>query len=106
MNLIKIARSEKAAVRKYVDVPRSSAELSRQASVIVEPTIPIRLYFRSADLLIKQARVYKLEHDLEHAYVLYMKYTMLGLNELPKHPSYKDPENKKSLKLLNKCYCF
>lgn len=55
--------------------PRSPAELGRQATISVDPNIPIRLYFRSADLLLKQARVYKLENDLEHAYMLYMKYT-------------------------------
>lgn len=55
--------------------PRSSAELAKQATVQVDPNTPIRLYFRSADLLLRQARVYKLEQDWDHAYVLYMKYT-------------------------------
>jgi STAM-binding protein len=55
--------------------PRSSAELGKQATISVDPNISIRLYFRSADLLLRQARVYKLEQDWEHAYVLYMKYT-------------------------------
>lgn len=82
--------------------PRSTTELGKQAVISVDPNIPIRLYFRSADLLLRQARVYKLEQDLEHAYVLYMKYTNLGLSELPKHPSYKSADNKKSLKTLNK----
>ncbi|KAL9550327.1 hypothetical protein PS6_005600 [Mucor atramentarius] len=82
--------------------PRSPAELGKQAVISVDPNIPIRLYFRSADLLLKQARVYKLEHDLEHAYVLYMKYTNLGISELPKHPSYKNVDNRKNLKILNK----
>ncbi|CAO3649247.1 unnamed protein product [Mucor fragilis] len=82
--------------------PRSPAELGKQAVISVDPNIPIRLYFRSADLLLKQARVYKLENDLEHAYVLYMKYTNLGISELPKHPAYKHADNKKNLKILNK----
>lgn len=56
--------------------PRSTAELSEQITVQVEHNVPIRLYFRSADLLLRQARVYKLENDLEHAFSLYMKYTM------------------------------
>jgi STAM-binding protein len=54
--------------------PRSTAELNRQASIQVDSNINITLYFRSADHLLKQARVYFLEDDLEHAYVLYMKY--------------------------------
>jgi STAM-binding protein len=56
-------------------IPRSPTELEKQATVAVDPNLSIRLYFRSADLLLKQARVYKLEQDFEHAYILYMKYT-------------------------------
>ena len=55
--------------------PRSTAELSEQAVVSVEPNLSIRLYFRSAELLLRQARIYQLENDLERAYVQYMKYT-------------------------------
>lgn len=55
--------------------PKSPADLAKLASISVDPNISIRLYFRSADLLFKQACIYKLEHDWEHAYVLYMKYT-------------------------------
>lgn len=58
-----------------MSIPRSPAELEKQTIITVDPNISIRLYFRSADLLLKQARVYKLEQDFEHAYVLYMKYT-------------------------------
>ncbi|KAI8975457.1 hypothetical protein BDF20DRAFT_914385 [Mycotypha africana] len=82
--------------------PKSTAELQRLAAVLVDSNIPIRLYLRSADLLYKQARVYEREQDLQHAYVLFMKLTNLGLVELPKHPAYGDAENKKNLKLLNK----
>ena len=55
--------------------PRSTAELGRLAAVQIDENTPIRLFFRSADLVIKQARVYKMEHDYEQAYILYMKYT-------------------------------
>lgn len=55
--------------------PRSTAELAKQATVSVDPNQAIRFYFRSADQILKQARVYRLEHDLEHAYIFYMKYT-------------------------------
>ncbi|KAG2192298.1 hypothetical protein INT47_008235 [Mucor saturninus] len=82
--------------------PRSPAELEKLSIIPVDPNISIRLYFRSADLLFKQAHIYKLEHDWEHAYVLYMKFTNLGISELPKHPAYKNAENKKSLKQLNR----
>ncbi|KAI8096923.1 uncharacterized protein BX664DRAFT_325188 [Halteromyces radiatus] len=82
--------------------PRSTKELGRLASIQVDSNTFIRLYFRSADLLIKQARVYKMEKDYQHAYVLYMKYTNLGLKELPKHPQYKAPENKKARNIITK----
>lgn len=60
--------------------PKTTAELNKLASVSVDQSIPIRLYFRSADLLIKQARIYRSEGDLEQAYVLYMKYTKYATN--------------------------
>ncbi|KAI8329077.1 hypothetical protein BC941DRAFT_443827 [Chlamydoabsidia padenii] len=82
--------------------PRSTEELGTLASIQVDSNTPIRLYFRSADLLIKQARVYKMEKDYQHAYVLYMKYTNLGLSELQKHAEYKSPENKKARIIINK----
>ncbi|SAM06275.1 hypothetical protein [Absidia glauca] len=82
--------------------PRSTKELGRLASIQVDSNTPIRLYFRSADLLIKQARVYKMEKDYQHAYVLYMKYTNLGLKELNNHAGYKAPENKKARNTITK----
>lgn len=60
--------------------PKTTAELNKLASVSVDQSIPIRLYFRSADLLIKQAHIYRSEGDLEQAYVLYMKYTKYATN--------------------------
>ncbi|KAI9280673.1 hypothetical protein BY458DRAFT_288686 [Sporodiniella umbellata] len=83
-------------------MPRSTEELERLSNISVDPNIPVKLYFRSAELLLKQARIYRLENDLEHAYLLYMKYTNLGLTALPEHPSYRKVENKKSIKILNK----
>ncbi|KAF7722633.1 hypothetical protein EC973_002905 [Apophysomyces ossiformis] len=80
--------------------PKSTAELSELATIQVDPRTNIRLYFRSADALIKQARVYKAEGDFQHAYVFYMKYTNLGISELPKHVSYKSSENKESIKRM------
>ncbi|ORZ03422.1 hypothetical protein BCR43DRAFT_510478 [Syncephalastrum racemosum] len=80
--------------------PRSTKDLADLAQVEVDPSKPIRYYLRSAELLIKQARIYRNEGDLEHAYFLYMKYTNLGIKELPKHPHYNAPENKKALKTV------
>jgi hypothetical protein len=37
--------------------------------------------------------------------LLILSYKSLGISELPKHPSYKNIENKKNLKILNKVNC-
>lgn len=55
--------------------PYSTAELNKLGAIKVDSNTPIRLYFRSADLLLKQARVYRNEGDLQEAYRLYMKYS-------------------------------
>ncbi|KAI9360276.1 hypothetical protein BD770DRAFT_385213 [Pilaira anomala] len=82
--------------------PRSSNELEELANIKMDINIPIRQYFRSADQVLKQAQIYKQEKDWERAYVLHMKYTNLCLTELPKHPTYKLPENKAKIKDLNR----
>ncbi|GAB5585855.1 hypothetical protein Unana1_00755 [Umbelopsis nana] len=78
--------------------PYSTAELNKLGAIKVDSNTPIRLYFRSADLLLKQARVYRNEGDLQEAYRLYMKYSNLGLSELPKHAKFQNPENKLIIK--------
>ncbi|CDS10782.1 hypothetical protein LRAMOSA11268 [Lichtheimia ramosa] len=80
--------------------PRTTAELNKLGIPEFNPHINIKHYFRSAELLLRQARVYRNEGDLENAYVLYLKYTNLGINELPKHPAYKLPDSKKPLKII------
>ncbi|KAJ8652193.1 hypothetical protein O0I10_012204 [Lichtheimia ornata] len=80
--------------------PRTTAELNKLGIPEFNPHINIKHYFRSAELLLRQARVYRTEGDLENAYVLYLKYTNLGINELPKHPAYKHPDSKKPIKII------
>ena len=97
--------------------PRTTAELNKLGIPEFNPHINIKHYFRSAELLLRQARVYRNEGDLENAYVLYLKYTKyyfsllslsrqlikvysLGINELPKHPAYKHPDSKKPIKII------
>ena len=55
--------------------PRGTAELNKLATIEINPRINIKHYFRSADILIKQARVYYNEGDYENAYILFLKYT-------------------------------
>ena len=55
--------------------PRTTAELNHSAKIEINPRLNIKHYFRSADILLKQARVYYHEADLENAYILFLKYT-------------------------------
>ncbi|CAM0138566.1 hypothetical protein VKS41_007186 [Umbelopsis sp. WA50703] len=80
--------------------PYSTTELNKLSTIKVDSNTPIRLYFRSADLLLKQARVYRNEGDFQEAYRLYMKYSNLGLTELPKHAKFQNPENKPMIKTI------
>ncbi|KAG0184173.1 hypothetical protein DFQ28_011659 [Apophysomyces sp. BC1034] len=76
---------------------RSVAELHALALVQIDARIPIRLYIRSANLLFKQAKVYQQEGDLVQSYIWYLKYTNLGIFELPRHPQYRKAEYKAAI---------
>nr|CAG8455303.1 5273_t:CDS:2 [Entrophospora candida] len=54
----------------------------------------LKIYFRSANSLLRQAKRYKEENDLIKAYKLYMRYATLALEKLPQHTDYKKPEHK------------
>lgn len=54
--------------------PRSIKELNRRAKVYTDDCIPIDIYLSSANLLLKQARIYYKEENEEQAYVYYLKY--------------------------------
>ncbi|KAH8552672.1 hypothetical protein BGW37DRAFT_292445 [Umbelopsis sp. PMI_123] len=82
--------------------PYSIAELNKLSETKVDANTPIRLYFRSAQSVLQQARVYMKEGDFQEAYRLYMKYTKLGLSDLRKHPKFSLPENKPDIKMIEK----
>jgi hypothetical protein len=54
--------------------PKSIKELNAMAKVHVEDCIPIDIYLSSADLMLKQARIYFKEENQEQAYLYFMKY--------------------------------
>jgi hypothetical protein len=54
--------------------PKSLGELNELAVVHIDECIPIELYIHSADLLIRQARIYNKEGNEEQAYIFYLKY--------------------------------
>ncbi|KAL5247890.1 hypothetical protein ACHWQZ_G017158 [Mnemiopsis leidyi] len=55
-------------------------------SVSISHGIPIKRYYRSGVELERMAKVYEDENNLEKAFFLYMKYTTLFVECLPKHP--------------------
>ncbi|PVU86426.1 hypothetical protein BB560_006720, partial [Smittium megazygosporum] len=78
----------------------SVAELSQIAYVKVNPTLPIKLYINSVENLLHKADTLLEEGNLQEAYLYYLRYTSIVLNELPKHPSYNDPEISAKRRLL------
>lgn len=54
--------------------PKSIKELNIIAKVHTDECIPIDIYISSANLLLKQARIYFREENEEQAYIYYLKY--------------------------------
>ncbi|CAG8696404.1 16808_t:CDS:2, partial [Funneliformis caledonium] len=54
----------------------------------------LKIYFRSANTLLRQSKLYMKENDLMNAYKFYMRYATLALEKLPNHPEYNKPEHK------------
>lgn len=54
--------------------PKSITELNLLAKVHTDQCIPTDIYVNSANLLLKQARIYFREENEEQAYVYYLKY--------------------------------
>lgn len=59
-------------------VARYVEDLTARAEVQVEPQKSIKLYIRSAELVFRQACIYRGEGDAEKAYVLFLKYSKYG----------------------------
>ncbi|GAA5812786.1 hypothetical protein MFLAVUS_006244 [Mucor flavus] len=73
--------------------PKSIEELHLIAKMYTDDCIPIEIYTSSADLLIKQARIYYKEENEEQAYVYFLKYINLLLIELSKRPGFNHLDN-------------
>ncbi|XP_078107544.1 LOW QUALITY PROTEIN: STAM-binding protein-like A [Sander vitreus] len=82
---------------------RVRALTKKGSSVEVNDDVPPRRYFRSGMEMIRMARIYAEEGNIESAFVLYNKYITLFIERLPKHREYKTaniPEKKDTLKKL------
>ncbi|KAI9144633.1 hypothetical protein BKA69DRAFT_1053510 [Paraphysoderma sedebokerense] len=76
---------------EYEEVYLPLEELNRRSRIEVDVHKSARLYLRSAEMLFKQAKIYHNEGSLQKAYELYMRYSILILEELPKHPDSSSP---------------
>ncbi|XP_019961235.2 STAM-binding protein-like A [Paralichthys olivaceus] len=78
--------------------------LTKKGSAVeVNDYVPLRRYFRSGMEMIRMAKIYTDEGNIEHAFVLYNRYITLFIEKLPKHRDYKTaniPEKKDTLKKL------
>jgi hypothetical protein len=54
--------------------PKSINELNALAKMPTDDCIPTEIYLCSADLLLKQARIYYTEENQQQAYLYFMKY--------------------------------
>ncbi|KAG0354612.1 hypothetical protein BGZ54_001560 [Gamsiella multidivaricata] len=77
-------------------------ELNDRAKVSMVDSTPLRFYFRTAEHLFKQAKIYQMEGDLQTSYILYMRFCNLVISELQKHPDYTNPDHKPWLLALRK----
>ncbi|CCX33302.1 hypothetical protein FPQ18DRAFT_339890 [Pyronema domesticum] len=69
--------------------PKSTKELSEAACEFeFDPSIPLLYWFRTADNVLKEAKIYQQEGDDQHAFFLYMRFLELVYNKLDKHPDY------------------
>lgn len=68
-------------------------KLNASSEVSIQLNKPLLWYIRSAETLYKQAAIYRREGDLEKAYILFMKYSILVLREMPKHGQYKSGDH-------------
>ncbi|KAL7747343.1 hypothetical protein RI367_007245 [Sorochytrium milnesiophthora] len=78
------------------------AELNRRAHLSLDMSKDIKLYLRSAETLYKQGNMYHGEGSLQKAYELYMRYSLLVLEELPKLPGYNSAQHKVQVSFAKK----
>ncbi|KAI9790091.1 MAG: hypothetical protein M1816_005561 [Peltula sp. TS41687] len=83
--------------------PMSIPEITRRAEDFeYNPFISLRSWLRTADTLLKEARIYELEGKDQQAYLLLFRHAKLVLDYLRKHPDARIPENRSVLEALER----
>ncbi|KNE62646.1 hypothetical protein AMAG_18898 [Allomyces macrogynus ATCC 38327] len=77
-------------------------ELNARARIAVDPDQNINMYIRSAQNLFREGNVYQGEGELQPAYERFMRFSILVLEELPKHPDFNNHSNQVVLSILKK----
>ncbi|CAG8655546.1 7639_t:CDS:10 [Cetraspora pellucida] len=75
-------------------IPEMQKLVKEASDIKYIPGASLKIYFRSANTLLRQANRYKEENDIINAYKFYVRYATLALEKLPYHPEYKKPEHK------------
>ena len=68
----------------------------------LDPHIALKIYLRTADAVLKEAKIYLDEQNDPQAYLLLMRYATLIAEKLPRHPSAKEPEARIALRAKQK----
>ncbi|KAK6840922.1 hypothetical protein PG987_001782 [Apiospora arundinis] len=80
--------------------PLSVKEISQQAQVFdFNPNVPLRSWLRTANMLHREAEAYLRDGNWAKAYMMYMRYMLLLMDHLQKHPDLKkDKDSRLQLK--------
>ncbi|XP_022909182.1 STAM-binding protein-like A [Onthophagus taurus] len=62
--------------------------ISYSNAVEVDPSVPPKRYYRSGVEMVRMAKSYLEEGSLENAYILYMKFMILFIEKIRKHPEF------------------
>lgn len=76
--------------------PSRSQQLAEKATKkAVRPVLGLRYYYRSADMLIKQADSYRQQKNEDELYVMLMRFVSLVVETIPEHDDFRkgvDPQ--------------
>ncbi|KAK9476133.1 hypothetical protein V1514DRAFT_337824 [Lipomyces japonicus] len=82
---------------------RPIAELAELANEYdFDQSVHLRYWIRSANAILRQAKVYDLEQTYDEAYILYLRYAQLVLNTLHTHPQARKLPERQQLAVLSK----
>lgn len=76
--------------------------LAEKAKVECNYSIGVKLYFRSGIQMLRMANQHLDDGDMESAFILYTKYITLFVNELPRHPGYKQSASQTEKTIMNR----